>query len=184
MASAGNNAGSSTSGTSENASTGPAVARGTGNGSGSGSGAGTAEEGTAPTGVAGRAAGTGGTGAGSENRALLCNVVVDVRGLGNFERDMTSYIYNEQGQQLWPDAALIRGVSSQLVNEGNLHTYITSEADISNFNNVTRVRATRIQPNHMSPNSKFYTDATLDAAASAQFRSAGQACRVVYLYSR
>ncbi|MCD0157859.1 hypothetical protein, partial [Deinococcus sp. 6GRE01] len=112
-----------------------------------------------------------------------CTVAVDVRGLGNFQRDMTSVVYAEGGAQLWPDAALIKGVSSSLVQEGNLHTYVTSEAELSAFKNVTRVKASRIQPNRFAPNSKVFTDVTLPAEAAAQFRSAGQACRVVYLKS-
>lgn len=111
-------------------------------------------------------------------------MVIDVRGLGNFERDMTSYVYDDAGRQLWPDAALVKGVSSQLVNEGNLHTYITAETQISSFEHVTRVRAARIQPNRMAPRSGINTDVTLDAAASQQFRAAGAACRVVYLLGR
>ncbi|OOV13990.1 hypothetical protein BXU09_04145 [Deinococcus sp. LM3] len=106
-----------------------------------------------------------------------------MRGLGNFQRDMTSVVYAEGGTQLWPDAALIKGVSSSLVQEGNLHTYVTSEAELSAFKNVTRVKASRIQPNRFAPNSKVFTDVTLPASAAAQFRSAGQACRVVYLKS-
>ncbi|MFN4253105.1 hypothetical protein, partial [Deinococcus sp.] len=124
-----------------------------------------------------------GGGAASETRPLNCTVAVDVRGLGNFQRDMTSVVYAEGGAQLWPDAALIKGVSSSLVQEGNLHTYVTSEAELSAFKNVTRVKASRIQPNRFAPNSKVFTDVTLPAEAAAQFRSAGQACRVVYLKS-
>lgn len=94
---------------------------------------------------------------------------------------MTSFLYDERGQQLWPDAALVKGVSSQLVQEGNLHTYITAEGQISSFPNVTRVKALRIQQPRIAPNSRVYTDAVLGADAAAQFRSAGKACRAVYL---
>lgn len=94
---------------------------------------------------------------------------------------MTSHVYDEGGAQLWPDAVLIKGVSSQLVNEGALHTYITSESEIGQFKNVTRVKATRVQQPRIAPNSTVYTDAVLRSAAAAQFRSAGSACRVVYL---
>lgn len=104
-----------------------------------------------------------------------------MRGLGNFQRDMTSNLYDTGGAKLWPDAALVQGVSSQLVNEGNMHTYITSEGGIGQFKNVTRVKASRIRPNALAPGSSVFTDAELDAAAAAQFRSAGKACRVVYL---
>ncbi|WP_235204213.1 hypothetical protein, partial [Deinococcus sp. RL] len=128
-----------------------------------------------------RAGGGGGAGAGTETRPLACTVVIDVRGLGRFDRDMTSYVYDEAGTQLWPDAALVRGVSSQLVNEGNLHTYATSEGQLSAFPNVTRVRAARVQAPRIAPNAAIRTDAVLSAAAAAQFRSAGAACRVVYL---
>ncbi|PNY81424.1 hypothetical protein CVO96_08535 [Deinococcus koreensis] len=108
-------------------------------------------------------------------------MVIDVRGLGNFQRDMTSLVYDQGGAQLWPDAALVKGVSNDLVQAGNLHTYITGEGQISSFKNVTRLKASRIQPNRLAPNSGVLTDVTLSAAATSQFRSAGKACRVVYL---
>lgn len=104
-----------------------------------------------------------------------------MRGLGNFQRDMSSFVFDAAGTQLWPDAALIGGVSSQLVQEGNLHTYITSEGAIGGFKNVTRVKASKIRPTKFAPNSSVFTDTELDAAAAAQFRAAGKACRVVYL---
>lgn len=94
---------------------------------------------------------------------------------------MTSNVYEAGGAKLWPDAALVQGVSSQLVNEGNMHTYITSEGQIAQFKNVTRVKASKIRPNILAPNSSVFTDSELDAAAASQFRSAGKACRVVYL---
>ncbi|MFC5850173.1 hypothetical protein, partial [Deinococcus petrolearius] len=127
--------------------------------------------------------GGGGAAGGNEDRPLNCTVVVDVRGLGNFQRDMTSFVYAEGGAQLWPDAALVQGVSSQLVQEGNLHTYITAEGQASGFSNVTRVKASKIRPSKFAPNSAVYTDVELSAAAAEQFRSAGKACRVVYLKS-
>lgn len=108
-------------------------------------------------------------------------MVVDVRGLGNFQRDMSSFIFDAAGNQLWPDAELVKGVNSQLVQEGNLQTYITSEGEIGQFKNVTRVKASKIRPTKFAPNSSVYTDAELDASAAAQFRSAGKACRVAYL---
>ncbi|WP_104991361.1 hypothetical protein [Deinococcus sp. NW-56] len=106
---------------------------------------------------------------------------MDVRGLGRFDRDMTSRVYDAAGTQLWPDAALVRGVSSQLVNEGNLHTYATSEGQLGAFQNITRVKATRVQAPRIAPNSPVRTDVVLSAAAAEQFRKAGAACRVVYL---
>lgn len=137
------------------------------------------ESGTA--GETARASG-GGTAAGHEDRPLTCTVVVDVRGLDRrFERAQSSFVFDENGKQLWPDAVLVQGVSSQLVNEGNLHTYITSESQIGQFQNVTRVKAARVQATKFAPSSSYITDAVLGASAAAQFRSAGKACRVVYL---
>ncbi len=107
--------------------------------------------------------------------------MIDVRGLGSFQRDMTSAVYDDQGRKVWPDAALIAGVSNDLVQEGNLHTYITSESQIAAFPEVTRIRAARIRPNALAPQSNVYTDVALNIAGTALFRSAGQACRVVYL---
>ena len=104
-----------------------------------------------------------------------------MRGLGNFQRDMTSFIFDSAGNQLWPDAELVKGVNSKLVVEGNLQSYVTSEGEIGAFKNVTRVKASKIRPTKFAPNSDVMTDAQLDAAGSAQFRSAGKACRVVYL---
>ena len=105
-----------------------------------------------------------------------------MRGLGNFQRDMSSFVYDEAGAQLWPDAARVQGVSSQLVQEG-LHFYVTSEAELAKFGNITRVRASRIQANRLAPNSGVLTDAVLSAAAATQFRGAGPACQVVYFKS-
>ena len=151
----------------------PASGRGGSGGAGSG---GSGSDPAAPLARGGGAA----AGAGSETRPLACTVAIDVRGLGAFQRDMTSIVY-AGGQQLWPDAALIKGVSSELVQAGNLHTYVTAESQLAAFPNVTRVKAERIQPNRFAPNSQVYTDVTLSGAAAAQFRSAGSACRVVYL---
>jgi hypothetical protein len=128
-----------------------------------------------------RAGGRAGAAGGTETRPLNCTVVLDVRAFPKFQRDMTSFVYDAGGTQLWPDAALVRGVSSQLVQEGNLHTYVTSERALGSFANITRLTASRVQPNRLAPRSPVLTDAVLDAAAAAQFRSAGQACRVVYL---
>lgn len=107
-------------------------------------------------------------------------MVIDVRGLGNFQRDMTTFVFDNAGNQLWPDAALVQGVSSQLVQEG-LHTYITSESQIADFTNVTRVKAESLRSTKFAPQSGVLTDTQLGAAASEQFRQAGKACRVVYL---
>ena len=117
----------------------------------------------------------------SAGKPLSCTVVIDVRGLGSFQRDMTSAVYDDQGRKVWPDAALIAGVSNDLVQEGNLHTYITSESQIAAFPEVTRIKAARIRPNALAPQSNVYTDVALNIAGTALFRSAGQACRVVYL---
>ncbi|MFC6664732.1 hypothetical protein ACFP9V_04765 [Deinococcus radiopugnans] len=128
-----------------------------------------------------RAGGGGGGTGGSEDRLLNCTVVVDVRGFAAFQRAQSSFVFDQAGKQVWPDAALIKGVSSQLVQEGNLQTYITSEGQIGDFKNVTRVKAQGVQATKFAPTSNYITDAVLSAAAAAQFRSAGQACRVVYL---
>ncbi len=111
---------------------------------------------------------------------LNCTVVVDVRGFPTFQRAQSSFVFEQGGGQLWPDAALIQGVSSQLVQEGSLQTYITSEGQIGDFKNVTRVKAQAVQATKFAPKSNYITDAVLPAAAAAQFRSAGKACRVVY----
>uniref|UniRef100_UPI001CA53A97 hypothetical protein n=1 Tax=Deinococcus planocerae TaxID=1737569 RepID=UPI001CA53A97 len=159
---------------------GPASGRPGGDGTGAGAPGG---GGTGGGEVARAGGGGGGAAPGNEDRFLNCTVVVDVRGLGPFQRDMTSFVYDESGTQLWPDAALVRGVSSQLVQEGSLQTYVTSEAEVAAFKNVTRVKAARVQPPRIAPNSQVFTDAVLGSAAAAQFRSAGAACRVVYLKS-
>ena len=112
---------------------------------------------------------------------MTCTVVVDVRGLGKFDTAMTSFIRDRAGNQVWPDAELVRGVATQLVQEGNLHTYVRSEGDLSPFKNVTRVRASRILPTKFAPNSDYMADVELSADAAQTFRSAGRACRVVYL---
>lgn len=119
--------------------------------------------------------------AGTETRPLSCTVVIDVRGLSGFQRDMSSFVYDEGGTQLWPDPLLVKGVDSGLVQRGEMHTYITSEAEVGKFKNVTRVKASRVQANRLAPNSGVLTDSTLDPAAAAAFRSAGKACQVVYL---
>lgn len=114
-------------------------------------------------------------------RLLTCTVVVDVRSLGKMTRDMTSFVYDAQGRQLWPDTAFVRGVSSALVQEGNIHTYITSEAQLRAFPNVTRVRALRLQAPRIAPNARVFTDAVLGPTSTHAFQAAGQGCRVVYL---
>ena len=107
---------------------------------------------------------------------------MDVRGLDRrFERDLSTVVYGPAGTQLWPDAELVKGVSSSLVNNGNLQSYVTSEAQLSGLPNPTRVKASRVQASRFSPNSPYLTDAVLDSAAAARFRSAGSACRLVYL---
>lgn len=123
-----------------------------------------------------------GAAADNESRGSLCTVAIDVRGLDRrFVRDLTTFVYGPGGTQLWPDAQLVEGVSSRLVNEGNLQSYVTSEAQLTGLPNLTRVRATKVQPSKFSPNSPYFTDAVLDSAAAARFRAAGTACRLVYL---
>lgn len=116
-----------------------------------------------------------------KSRPQGCTVVVDVRGLGRMDRDMTSIVFDTEGQRLWPDAGLVRGTANQLVLAGNLHTYVTSEAQLAGFQNVTRVKAFRLQAPRIAPNSSIRTDAVLGPNAAREFRSAGSACRVVYL---
>ena len=120
--------------------------------------------------------------AGNETRPGLCTVAIDVRGLDpRFSRAQSPFVFDAAGNQLWPDAELIKGVSSQMVNEGSLQSYVTSEAQLSAFSNLTRVKAQKVQATKFSPNSNYITDAVLDSAAAARFRAAGTACKVVYL---
>ncbi|MDO4264649.1 MAG: hypothetical protein Q4C67_10680, partial [Deinococcus sp.] len=92
-----------------------------------------------------------------------------------------SYVLDAAGNQLWPDAELVRGVSTQLVQEGNLHTYTRNEADLANYKNVTRVKASQLLKPKQSPLANYLSDVQLSADAAQAFRSAGKACRVVYL---
>ncbi len=116
-------------------------------------------------------------------------MAVDVRGLSAtvggkaypLERAQSSFLFDENGTQLWPDAVLVRGVSSKLVNEGNLQSYLTGEAGLSGLPNLTRLKASRVQATKFNPASNYITDAVLDASAAARFRAAGSACKVVYL---
>ncbi|MGX9688471.1 hypothetical protein ACTQ9L_15170 [Deinococcus wulumuqiensis] len=62
-----------------------------------------------------------------------------------------------------------------------MHTYVTSEAQLAAFQNVTRVKALRLQPPRVAPTSAIRTDAVLGPNAAREFRAAGSACRVVYL---
>lgn len=119
-------------------------------------------------------------GAPSSASAPVCTVVIDVRGLGRMDRDMTSRVLDTQGQQVWPDATLVPGTSSRL-KQGGMHTYVTSEAQLAAFQNVTRVKALRLQPPRVAPTSAIRTDAVLEPNAAREFRAAGSACRVVYL---
>ena len=169
-------AGNAGSGTGSGAA--PAAGRGPGTTGTGASGSGPAQ-GTGP-GTAARGGGTS-QGAGTETRPLTCTVVVDVRGLGRLESAMTSFVMDSAGNQVWPDAELVRGVSTQLVQEGNLQHYVRSEADLAPYKNVTRVKASRLRPTKFAPNSNYLTDVELSADAAQAFRSAGKACRVVYL---
>ena len=62
-----------------------------------------------------------------------------------------------------------------------MQTYITSEGQISQFKNVTRVKAAKVQATKFAPSSSYITDAVLDGAGTASFRSAGSGCRVAFL---
>ena len=116
------------------------------------------------------------------NSLLLCTVIVDVRGLDkNFQRAQSSFVFDDHGKQLWPDAALIRGVSSQLVNEGDLQDYLTSESQIARFKNITRVKAFKVQATKFAPDSSYIVDAVLGPNATKEFKAAGQSCRVAFL---
>jgi hypothetical protein len=118
-------------------------------------------------------------------------VIVDVRGLGNFQRDMSNSIFAEgqPGTPLWPDPEKVRGVSSALVNELGLSESYTTDAAIQArlrdlgvpAADVTRVKASRVQASRFAPQSGVLVDATLNAAAARAFLAAGDACRVIFL---
>ena len=116
-------------------------------------------------------------------------MAVDVRGLRAtvggkayaLERAQSSFVFDDSGRQLWPDAVLVKNVNSKLVNEGNLQSYLTTDAGLSAFPKVTRVKASRVQATKFSPASNYITDVALDASAAAAFRAAGTACKVVYI---
>ena len=166
------------SGTGEGSGSVPASGRGTG-GSGTGNGSGAGEG--AGVGAVARGGGGAGQGAGNETRPLTCTVVVDVRGLGKLESAMTSFVMDSAGNQVWPDAELIKGVATQLVQEGNLQEYTRSEAGLAQLKNVTRVKASRLLRPKQSPGAPYFADVELSADAAQTFRSAGKACKVVYL---
>ena len=112
---------------------------------------------------------------------FACTVAVDVRGLkGDFQAAMTSYVFDESGAQLWPDAALVQGVDSELVNEGNLQAYVRNEADLARYPNVTKVKAAKVLP-PKGTQTKYDADAVLSSAEAIKFKAAGKACRVVYV---
>jgi len=118
-------------------------------------------------------------------KASLCTIVIDVRGLNkHFERAQTSFVFDARGQQLWPDEALIKGVTSQIMTEGNLHTYIDKEQVIRQFANVTRLKALRVQATKFAPSSQYITDAVLGPDAAQKFKAAGKACRLIYLLDK
>lgn len=119
--------------------------------------------------------------AGNETKLLTCTVAVDVRGLGTLESAMTSFVMDTAGTQLWPDAELVKGVATELVQEGNMHVYTRSEADLAKYPNVTRVKATALLKPKQSPEANYFADVQLSTDAAQAFRSAGRACRVVYL---
>ncbi|ANC72291.1 hypothetical protein DERA104750_14600 [Deinococcus radiodurans] len=168
------------SGTGEGSGTVPASGRGTGgSGTGTGNGGGAGEG--AGVGAVARGGGGAGQGAGNETRPLTCTVVVDVRGLGKLESAMTSFVMDSAGNQVWPDAELIKGVATQLVQEGNLQEYTRSEAGLAQLKNVTRVKASRLLRPKQSPGAPYFADVELSADAAQTFRSAGKACKVVYL---
>lgn len=124
----------------------------------------------------------GRTGAGQPaEQTPACTVVIDVRGLGHLQPDMTSFVFSGS-RQLWPDAALFQGVSRQLVQETGLHTYISNEKDITRFHKVTRVKASRLRPSQFAPHSSVLTDVELGPNATREFLAAGKGCRVVYLH--
>ncbi|SEI87070.1 hypothetical protein SAMN04488058_10296 [Deinococcus reticulitermitis] len=127
-----------------------------------------------------RAGGGSAAAAGTENRPLNCTVVVDVRGLGRLERGMTSFVMDAGGAQLWPDATLVQGVDTGLVQEGNLHSYARSEGELAGLKNVTRVKASALLKPKQSPGANYLLDVQLSADAAQAFRNAGKACKVVY----
>lgn len=101
-------------------------------------------------------------------------MIIDVRAFPSFQRSMTSALYSENGDKIWPDGQ-VQGIDSQLVNEGT-HSYITNESQVSNFKNVTRITAVAVQINVVSA-----TDAVLDAEGIRKFRAPDRLCRIVYL---
>lgn len=124
----------------------------------------------------------------SESRPRTqCTVLIDVRGFNSFVRDLSSRVYDDQGNQLWPDPVAQRNLQvgfSVEANDSNLHQYITSEAELSPGQIVTRIKASRLQSPRSTPGSNVLTDVVLGKKDSAQFRAAGSGCRLVYLMQR
>lgn len=109
-------------------------------------------------------------------------MVVDVRGLGNFQTSQFSYIYGPGGERLWPTQQQIANVNSTLANEGLL-SYFHTEGEISSqYGEFTTVRATGLVRDPQATNTVLLNSAQLDAAAAAQFQTVGSQCRLVYLY--
>ncbi len=112
----------------------------------------------------------------------LCTVVVDVRGLGSFERDQFSYIYGPGGERLWPTPQQAANVDGQLANEGLL-TYFRSEGEIAKaYGKYTVIKAASLARNPDATARQILSSAQLGPAAAAQFRQVGSECRLAYLY--
>ncbi|ADY25740.1 hypothetical protein Deipr_0578 [Deinococcus proteolyticus MRP] len=112
----------------------------------------------------------------------LCTVVVDVRGLGRFERDQFSYVYGPGGERLWPTPQQAANVDGQLANEGLL-TYFRSEGDIAAaFGSYTVIKAASLARNPDATAREILSSSQLGPAAAAQFQQIGAECRLAYLY--
>ncbi|PYE56523.1 hypothetical protein [Deinococcus yavapaiensis] len=108
---------------------------------------------------------------------------MDVRGLGSFERAQTSFVLDDRGNQVWPDAELVKNVSSGLWDEGRIsQQYVRDESALKAFDNVTVVKALRVQKPKFAPGASYNADAVVSSDVARQIREAGKACRLVYLY--
>ena len=112
----------------------------------------------------------------------VCTLVVDVRGLGDFQRDQFSYVYGPGGERLWPTAQQAANVDSQLASEGLL-TYFRSEAEIAAATGPYKVvRAAALARNPDATARAIFSSAQLDASGAAQFQALNNNCRLAYLY--
>ncbi|MDO4264374.1 MAG: hypothetical protein Q4C67_09260, partial [Deinococcus sp.] len=112
----------------------------------------------------------------------ICTVVVDVRGLGAFQRDQFSYIYGPGGERLWPTAQQAANVDGQLANEGLLN-YFRSEGEIAAaFGKYTVIKAAALARNPDATAREILSSAQLGPAGAAQFQAVNSECQLAYLY--